>query len=370
MDKGFVQLKISFYAPLKPPNHPVPSGDRQMARQLMRALRLSGHDVRLASELRVFLTDSSPAAFEAARLQAKAEIDRLEGEWQLSGSPHLWFCYHPYYKAPDLLGPELCRAARIAYVTAEASWSERRGQGAWAAAQGLVVDAIGLARVNICFTARDRAGLQKALPSARVAMLAPFIDTSPFETMAPIDTPARLVTIAMMRAGDKFESYRMLSAALAGIQDLPWTLTVVGDGKLRSEVQGLFANFPERRIDWLGEADAAGVAKVLCRGGIYVWPGCGEAYGLSYLEAQAAGLPVVAQNTAGVPEVVCHGETGLLTPAGDVQAFAEAIKWLLCNGRERVAMAAAARRFVLGNRSLGAAALGLDDLLLKAADTR
>ena len=42
----------------------------------------------------------------------------------------------------------------------------------------------------------------------------------------------------------------------------------------------------------------------ICRGAIYAWPGCGEAYGLAYLEAQAAGLPVVAQETAGVPEVV------------------------------------------------------------------
>ncbi len=337
-----------------------------MARQLIDALRLSGHEVQLASSLRTFLPDSDPGSFAAAKVRAEAEIDRLRSEWRLSGAPHLWFCYHPYYKAPDLLGPTLCRAARIPYVTAEASWSERRGEGAWSVTQELVADAIGLAKVNICFTARDRIGLHQALPLARVAMLPPFIDTSHYEALVPIDNSMRLVTVAMMRSGDKFDSYRMLSAALAMILDLPWTLSVVGGGKRQPDVEALFAEFPPRRIDWLGEVDPERVPEILCRSGIFVWPGCGEAYGLSYLEAQAAGLPVVAQNTAGVPEVVRHGMTGLLTPAGDVHSFAEAVRRLLLAKGERAAMAVAARRFVLSDRSLGGAARHLDKLLPEA----
>ena len=48
-------------------------------------------------------------------------------------------------------------------------------------------------------------------------------------------------------------------------------------------------------------------------GALYAWPGYGEAYGLAYLEAQAAGLPVVAQDMDGVPGVVRNGETAILT---------------------------------------------------------
>ncbi len=337
-----------------------------MARQLIEALRLSGHDVQVASRLRVFLPDPNPASFATTNVRAEAEVERLQSEWRLSGAPQLWFCYHPYYKAPDLLGPALCRTARIPYVTAEASWSERRGGGAWSVTQELVADAVGLAHVNICFTARDRIGLLQALPSARVGMLPPFIDTSHYEALVPIDNSMRLVTVAMMRSGDKFDSYRMLSAALALILDLPWTLTVLGGGKQQPDVEALFAEFPPQRIDWLGEVDPERVAEILCRGGIFVWPGCGEAYGLSYLEAQAAGLPVVAQNTAGVPEVVRHGMTGLLTPASDVHSFAKAVRRLLIAKGERAAMAAAARRFVLEDRSLGGAARHLDKLLPEA----
>ena len=53
-------------------------------------------------------------------------------------------------------------------------------------------------------------------------------------------------------------------------------------------------------------------------GAIYVWPGFGEAYGLAYLEAQAAGLPVVAQDIDGVPGGRARWQTGILTPPGDV----------------------------------------------------
>ncbi|TIL52887.1 MAG: glycosyltransferase family 4 protein, partial [Mesorhizobium sp.] len=102
--------------------------------------------------------------------------------------------------------------------------------------------------------------------------------------------------------------------------------------------------------------EPAAVPDVLYSGGIYVWPGYGEAYGVAYLEAQAAGLPVVAQDIAGVPEVVRDGQTGFLTPPGDVAAFASAIERLLARNDERTIMAAEARRFVLEERSLGVAA--------------
>ncbi|WP_292152755.1 glycosyltransferase, partial [Mesorhizobium sp.] len=113
--------------------------------------------------------------------------------------------------------------------------------------------------------------------------------------------------------------------------------------------------------------EPAAVPDVLYSGGIYVWPGCGEAYGVAYLEAQAAGLPVVAQDIAGVPEVVRDGQTGFLTPPGDVAAFTSAIERLLVRDDERTAMAGNARRFILEERSLATAAARLSELLAKIA---
>jgi glycosyltransferase involved in cell wall biosynthesis len=172
-----------------------------------------------------------------------------------------------------------------------------------------------------------------------------------------------LVTVAMMRPGDKLDSYRMVAEALKRLDDLPWQLSIVGDGPCRAETKALFADFGGERIVWHGAKDREAIAALLSESAVYVWPGCGEAYGLAYLEAQAAGLPVVAQAVAGVPEVVEHGRTGLLTPEGDIAAYAEAIRRLLTDETERATLAAAARRLAWRERSLEKAAIRLDAIL-------
>jgi glycosyltransferase involved in cell wall biosynthesis len=354
-------VKIAFYAPLKAPDHPVPSGDRQMARLLLQALTLSGFDAHVASRLRAF--SAEPLALAALRREADAEKDRLKAEWSRTGRPDLWFTYHLYYKAPDLIGPDLARACDIPYVTAEASYAAKRDGQGWAEAQGLIRDAVRLAGVNLCFTDRDRPGLESIAPQARFASLSPFIDTSVYERLAASSPSPRLVTVAMMRKGDKFASFTMLAKALMLITDRPWHLTVIGDGPMRADTMALFAAIPAGRITWRGEIPSDQVPAALSEGGIYVWPGCGEAYGMAYLEAEAAGMPVVAQATAGVPAVVQHGRTGTLTPDGDVMAYAAAIRDLLDDEAKRRAYGMAARDFVREERSLRLAAVKLGLIL-------
>ncbi|WEX75592.1 glycosyltransferase family 4 protein [Sinorhizobium numidicum] len=356
-------MKIAFHAPMKSPDHPVPSGDRQMARVLIEALRLAGHEVSIASQLRTFSREGSHAEFWALRNEAEQEAARLLRLWQQDGAPDAWFCYHPYYKAPDLLGPVLSAEFSIPYITAESSYSYRRNEGARKLAQDQVAAGARQAAVNICFTRRDREGLEEAIPDGRYATLAPFIDVAPFQQLRKIVADeCRLLAVAMMRPGDKMDSYRMLAKALALLLDLPWKLTIVGDGPARGEVQAAFAGIPAKRLDWAGEVEPRAIAGVLAAGDLYVWPGCGEAYGLSYLEAQAAGLPVIAQRTAGVPEVVKDGKTGVLTPAGDVELFAAAVRRFLGDRSLCTLFGARARRFVLEERSLSAAALRLGQI--------
>ncbi|WP_160006472.1 glycosyltransferase family 4 protein [Rhizobium sp. 18055] len=354
-------MRIAFYAPLKSPNHPVPSGDRLMARLLVRALEMSGHKVEVVSEFRSFA--AAPDIAADVQIKAEAELQRLRTDWTHGARPDLWFCYHPYYKSVDPFGPALCAEFGIPYITAEASYSPKRDQTDWAPYQAQVGALVKDAAVNIAFTRRDRQGLERAIPQARIVSLVPFIDTTAFETLRATPEPTRLVTVAMMRSGDKMRSYAMLAAALAAIRHKSWTLAIVGDGPVRDEVTQLFAAFEPGRIEWRGERGAADIVQELGAAGLYAWPGCGEAYGLAYLEAQAAGLPVVAQDTAGVPEVVQAGITGFLTPDGDVAAYAAAIAVLLDEPERRAAMGEEASRFVLTERSLTIAAKALDEIL-------
>lgn len=356
--------RIALYAPMKPPDHPAPSGDRQIARLLMAALARAGHEVTLASRLRTYLRDPEDRATHQ-RLLAEAEAERAQiaAIWQAEGAPDLWLSYHPYRKSPDLLGPPLAEAHGVPLVTVEASYSRRRGVALWADFQDRALAAVRMAEVNIAFTARDAAGLSRGVPGTPIARLPPFIDAAPFLAETPRPRPRHLVTVAMMRPGDKAASYALLAAALSTLLGEAWHLTIVGDGPDRAAVRARFATLPPGRITWAGEQDDAGVRAALAEASAFLWPGTGEAFGLAYLEAQAMGLPVIAQRTAGVPEVVADGETGLLTPEADAEAYAAAVRRLLTDDALRRRLGQAARARVAARHSLDPAAATLEAAL-------
>lgn len=356
--------RIAFYAPMKAPTHPSPSGDRQMARMLLSALAQCGYEAHLASDLKVYLSDPEATETRDALVAAAlAERERIDAAWRSDGPPDLWVSYHPYYKSPDLLGPPLCRKHGVPWITVEASLSARRSVGHWAEFQTHALEAVRGAAVNVALTGRDENGLLECEPGARVTRLAPFIDARPYLDLTPRPEPGHLIAVAMMRPGDKLDSYAILARALSSIRDLDWHLTIVGDGPARGRVEALFSDVPSDRLSWVGTLDADGVRDVLVRGALLTWPGSGEAYGLSYLEAQAVGLPVVAQDTAGVPEVVADGVSGLLTTEGDVLAYSAAIRRLLQDSGLRERLARGARDKVVSTHTLERATRRLGDIL-------
>src|SRR5688572_16434029 len=97
---------IAFYAPMKPPDDPVPSGDRTMARALLAALEgATLGEVLVMSRLRSRDGKGDPTAQDRILREAELEIERISA----GPRPDIWLTYHSYYKAPDLLGPRLSR---------------------------------------------------------------------------------------------------------------------------------------------------------------------------------------------------------------------------------------------------------------------
>ena len=363
-------MRIAFYAPLKSPDHPVPSGDREMARLLIRALRASGHSVEVVSTVRSFMAEPQTAGMQAIEATAARESASIGAQFRAAGPPDLWFTYHPFYKAPDLLGPGLASRFGVPYVTAEASDAAKRADGQWSRWHAINQAAIRVGAAHLCFTARDRAGLAALLGSTeRLVDLPPFIDALP--PRRPPETrsgPVRLISIAMMRPGDKLRSYSGLAQALERLRpELAWTLCVGGDGPAREAVRDCFAAIPEDRLTWLGLLDAPAVQAHLDTSDIFVWPGHNEAYGIAYLEAGARGLPVVAFDSGGVTSVVRSGETGLLVPDGDVPAFAEALDLMISDVGLRRRYGSAAHAFVTTERNLAAAASILQGALKRVS---
>ena len=166
--------------------------------------------------------------------------------------------------------------------------------------------------------------------------------------------------VARRRGGERRESCRILGAALALLLERPWGLLIAGGGRGRERVgEALAALGP--RVAWLGVQEADALPGLYAAADAYLWPAVNEAYGMAFLEAQAAGLPVVAGRAGGVPDVV--GETGILIPVGDRAAFAEAVASLLDDAGRRRDLGARARRRVLREHGLERAALTLDSAL-------
>ncbi|MGI9422966.1 MAG: glycosyltransferase family 4 protein [Hyphomicrobiaceae bacterium] len=353
-------MNIAFYATMKSPDHPVPSGDRLMARLLMQALGGIASTLRLASEFRAYTATPDDQVLAGKKQTAEAEADRLISEWNAEGwRPHVWFSYHPYYKAPDWIGPIVADYFSCPIVTVEASFSERRAQDDWAPWQAENVAGLRQAACHLYMTERDRIGLAR-LPGLQgeLVHLPPFIDTTDFvgarnQAMSP--EHVRLVTVAMMRPDVKLASYQFLAKALTHLQDCSWTLDIVGDGEARQQVETAFGPVGPDRVTWHGKLDQADVRRVLQQSDVFVWPGFGEAYGLAYLEAQASGLPVLAQRCAGVPEVVIDGETGRLVGENDLASYSEALRELLSDRDLIRRLGRQAREFVLSQRTLTAA---------------
>ena len=406
-------MRIAFYAPLKAPDHPVPSGDRLIAGLLVRALEQAGHEVAPASRLRAF--DGAGDRGRQRRLAriGREEARRLLDHWLGSPrAPRCWFTYHLYHKAPDWIGPRVSARLGIPYVVAEASYAPKQARGAWRHGHRAVAAALARAGRVIALNPDDVPGLERLLGSlenpthdplhdprglpdgvsglerppgggARLCRLAPFIDTGACaprgdrsrrrariaRTVRADPSAPLLVCVAMMRGGRKAESFRLLARALERILHVPWHLLVVGDGPARPEVEAAFAALGAAgRVAFLGLRPPPALWGIVNACDLFVWPALGEPIGMAMLEAQALGVPVVAGETRGVGEVVVHGAGGWLAPEGDAAAFAGAVEKALADPAALADAGAAARTRARAKHGLAAASRELDRWIREAVE--
>ncbi len=98
---------------------------------------------------------------------------------------------------------------------------------------------------------------------------------------------------------------------------LPCKLLMVGDGPDRPEAEEL-----SRELDICDEVRFLGkqqeMEEILAIADLFLLPSESESFGLSALEAMAAGVPVISTNAGGLPEINIHGQTGFMTNVGDV----------------------------------------------------
>ena len=364
----------AFYTPLKHPDQVEISGDREIARGLMRAMAAAGFAPELASRFLTWQRHHDPAAIERlGRLGAltAATLVRRYRRRPAARRPRLWLTYQNYYRCPDLLGPVVAPALGIPYVLVEASVSTRSRRTPfrpWVSAARLAIRQADLLFVQ---SPRDLPRL-RTLRGARFAaerlhLLPPEVDVRRYDVSPDGRTRARaalaaacpgldgpiLLAVGMMRTADKLDSYRLLAAALARLDARaparPWRLVAVGDGPARDAVRAALAPLPAGRVHFIGARPPAELPACYLGADLLAWPGLGEALGLVYLEAAAAGVPVVACHGPG-PDVMVAPGGGCLT-APDPEAFAAGLARLLDDPPAARGMGETARRFAVAERS-------------------
>jgi len=379
-------MRVAFYAPMKPPDHPTPSGDRHLARLFMAALRHAGHTPELISHF--VSRDGQGDAARQTRLKAlgdqlAARLIRQLRARPLHERPEAWMTYHLYHKTPDWLGPRIADTFNIPYLIAEASSAPKQAGGKWDIGYQGANAAIARADTILTLNSDDWDCLQ---PVAREPVLhrrlLPFVDSSIYDGPIsrrtnlrdahakrrgwPTDT-VLLLAVGMMRAGAKESSYTQLAEALKQVPGDNWQLLVAGDGPRRETIsQTLEAAAPDR-VTFLGALESDELAEIYAASDMLVWPAVDEAFGIALLEAQAAGLPVIASKQRGVPDIVASGVTGRLPPPDNTAAFAKAVQSLIEDPETRARMGAAAARRVREQYDVPVAAERLDATLKTVA---
>jgi N-acetyl-alpha-D-glucosaminyl L-malate synthase BshA len=109
---------------------------------------------------------------------------------------------------------------------------------------------------------------------------------------------------------------------------VPSVLVMVGDGPDRVDAVDEARKLDiEDDVHFLGRIDD--VAPLLASADLFLLPSNKESFGLSALEALSCGVPVIGCNVGGLPEVVRHGETGILLPPGDIAGLSAAATEIL-----------------------------------------
>jgi glycosyltransferase involved in cell wall biosynthesis len=138
----------------------------------------------------------------------------------------------------------------------------------------------------------------------------------------------------------------LMEAFAAARTDYPdLRLTLVGDGNDRPHLEELAAPLGDA-VRFAGFQSQEGVARALAAADALVLPSFAEGLPVVLMEALAAGKPVICTQVAGVGELVEHGVSGLIVPAGDAESLANCIRTLADDSDRRGKMGEAGRQKV------------------------
>ena len=200
----------------------------------------------------------------------------------------------------------------------------------------------------------------------RVEVIHNSVDVAKF-TPSPLPASGPIVCLGKLTMQ---KGHRILLEAVARLaKEFPnQRVEIAGTGPLIDDLQARAARLKLiRNVEFFGVV--SDVRPLLARAAMIVMPSLWEGFGLAALEAMACGRPVIASGVDGLREIITHERDGLLVPAGDVGALAEAIARLLRDRPLAERLAAAGRARVAESFTLDTMARKLEALYASLSGT-
>jgi len=165
------------------------------------------------------------------------------------------------------------------------------------------------------------------------------VDPMEFYRMKPpLEAPVPLIIAVGRLVPTKGFSYLLKACRILKRKGREFKCVIIGNGPQRKELRRMIErDLLGDRVEMAGEASPDEMADYLARADIFVMPcyhpsrGTHDAIPTVLIEAEAAGLPIVASNVFGIPEIVKDEETGLLVPERDQVSLGEALERMMDN---------------------------------------
>jgi glycosyltransferase involved in cell wall biosynthesis len=179
------------------------------------------------------------------------------------------------------------------------------------------------------------------IPNHLITVVHNGVDSQRFSPGTKANSP-HVVFVGRLR---RYKSVDVIIRAMPTIlQKIPELhLDIVGSGPMADELRNLAEMLcVASSVQFHGFVNELDKVELLRRAHIAIQPSMKEGWGLTVIEANACGTPVIAANVPGLIDSVVHDETGILVPYGDPNALAQEVVALLTDSGRLLRLSQAA----------------------------
>jgi len=282
-----------------------------------------------------------PEVYEAElhTIHAKALADcHVIKTNQSNGAELALFASHSFYKP---------LVARCGYMWS-LNWEREFGYNSPQTKHARTVEENVFSAANrvVVTTEAMREDIVRRIPEAKdkINIIPNYVDTDLFK---PSNAPKEKNSLVFV---GRIAPEKNLEALLEAVSTLSVSLTLIGEGRLRPELQKRFSDL-DGRVTWEGNVPNSLLPDFFNRSEIFILPSLYEGHPKTLIEAMACGVPSIGGDSPGIREIITHGENGYLCGT-DAESIRRAIKLMIEDPDLRYAMGKKARQQVLRDYSL------------------